>query len=79
MIINRHKQRIDSILEYFSPYVKERGMDEWRFFTMSLYSFLDWANFRGIIDKRKYPLYMNFLKAHSEREIVRSTEIPQDA
>ncbi len=79
MITKRYRERIDSILNYFSPYLEKEGLQEWRFLTMSIYSFLDWADFRGILDLKKYPACGNFLTAHSQKAIVRLTEIPHNA
>jgi glutathione S-transferase len=79
MIVNRYKQRIDTILEHFSSYAEYQGLEEWRFLTMSIYSFLDWGRFREIIDLKNYPQYQRFLNGHSSREIVQATQIPKDA
>jgi glutathione S-transferase len=77
MLVKRHRERIDSILEYFSSYVQKEGLKEWRFLTMSIYSFLDWAHFREIISLNDYPQYAHFMNAHSLREIVQKTQIPK--
>lgn len=79
MLVKRHRERMDSILKYFSSYAQDKGVNEWRFLTMSIYSFLDWAIFREILDIGKYPDYELFLKTHAEKEIVKLTRIPLTA
>lgn len=77
MFINRQKERMDSILTYLSPYMKDKGLKEWNFISMSLYCFLDWASFRGIIDIGGREECHSFLAAHSDKEVVKETEIPR--
>ncbi len=77
MLVNRHRERIDSVLEFLLPYATNEGLREWNFVTMSLYSFLDWALFREVITLDSRPAYKNFLLTHAERPIVRTTQIPE--
>ena len=55
MLVKRHRERIDSILKFFSPHAESKGLKEWNFLNMSIYSFLDWANFREIIKIDDHP------------------------
>jgi hypothetical protein len=75
--MNRQKERIDSVIKHMTPYMKESGREEWNFITMSLYSFLDWARFREIIQPEKYPEVVSFLEAHATKAIVNKTAIPK--
>lgn len=77
MIVNRHRERIESILEYLRAYAEGAGLKEWNFLSMSLYSFLDWASFREILNLADHPVYLDFFNAHSERDIARVTQIPR--
>lgn len=77
MYVNRQKERIDSVLTYLKPYMENEGLVEWNFITMSLYSFLDWATFREIINISDRPECQKFLDTHKDREIVKETEIPK--
>ncbi|WPU65941.1 glutathione S-transferase family protein [Peredibacter starrii] len=76
MIVNRHKDRIDSVLDYLLPFVKAEGKN-WNFQTMTLYAFLDWGQFRGILSLEKRPEYQQFMAQHADREIVKKTAIPK--
>jgi glutathione S-transferase len=77
MIINRHKKRIESILDYLKPYIQGKGLHEWNFITMSIYSFLDWARFRQVFDFSPRPECIKFLETHSNRQVVQATAIPK--
>lgn len=77
MIVNRHKERIESILDYLKPYVENEAMRGWNFNIMSIYSFLDWGLFREVLDLSHRPLYQKFMESHSNRPIVQSTQIPK--
>lgn len=77
MYVNRQKERIDSVLTYMKTYMENEGLKEWNFITMSLYSFLDWARFREIINISDRPECQKFLETHKDRMIVKETEIPK--
>lgn len=77
MYVNRQKERMDSVIQYLTPYMEGKGLAEWNFITMSLYCFLDWASFRGILDITPYPAAKKFLDTHSARIVVKHTEIPK--
>lgn len=77
MYVNRQKERIDSVLTYMKNYMENDGLKEWNFITMSLYSFLDWATFREIINISDRPECQKFLDTHKDKKIVKETEIPK--
>lgn len=77
MFINRQKERVDSVLTYLRPYMKDNGLKEWNFISMSLYCFLDWGTFRGIIDTGEREECHGFLAAHCDKKVVKETEIPR--
>ncbi len=77
MIVKRHRDRIDSVLDFLTPYATKDDFRDWNFVTMSLYSFLDWALFRDVISLTERPALKDFLLTHRERPIVRATQIPE--
>ncbi len=77
MYVNRQKERIESVLTYVKPYLLNQGLKEWNFITMTLYSFIDWAVFRGIIKIDDKPECQKFLAQHADKPIVKNTEIPK--
>ena len=77
MYVNRQKERIESILDYLKPYIEDEGLQEWNFHSISLYSFLDWANFREIISIENRPECRSFLEQHKTKPSIINTEIPK--
>ncbi len=77
MIVNRHRERIESVLDFLLPFATGDGLRDWNFVTMSLYSFIDWALFREVITLNDRPAYKIFLSTHAERPSVRATQIPE--
>lgn len=77
MYVNRQKERIESVLNYMKPYLAGDGLKEWNFITMSLFCFLDWANFREIIKLSDHPEASKFHAAHASKPIVQNTAIPK--
>ena len=77
MYTNRQKDRIESVLDYLRPYLTNRGLEEWRFSTMTLYAFLDWGLFRNIFTIENRPECGQFLKVHADRPAVIATQIPK--
>ncbi len=77
MFINRQKERIESVLDYLSPVVKDHGLSQWNFSAMTLYSFLDWALFRNVINLEQRSEFKSFLEMHSNRPAVTLTAIPK--
>lgn len=77
MYVQRQKERIESVLDYLGPYIKDRALKTWDFHSMSLYCFLDWATFREIITIDHRPDCQNFLKHYQEKSILISTQIPK--
>lgn len=78
MIAQRQKDRIESVLDYLSPVIKEKMAQKvWDFHTISLYCFFDWGTFRGLIDISKRPDCQALLSLHKDRSIVTETEIPK--
>jgi glutathione S-transferase len=77
MFVNRQKERIESVLDYLKPYLKDDALKDWNFITISLYCFLDWATFRSIVSLENRPECVNFLKHYAHRSIVLETAIPK--
>jgi glutathione S-transferase len=77
MVVARYKDRMQSVLDYFKPYMQGEGLKNWDFLTMSIYSFLDWATFREILNISDRPECIKFLEAHANRPAVVATQIPK--
>lgn len=77
MFVNRQKERIESVLDYLKPYIENQGLKEWTFITMTIYCFLDWAKFRNLASFDHRPECQQFLAHHSDKNIVKLTEIPK--
>jgi glutathione S-transferase len=76
MYVQRQKERMESVLDYLKPFIMDQGLKSWDFHTISIYCFLDWALFRGMINIEKRPECQAFLEMHKNRKIVTSTAIP---
>jgi glutathione S-transferase len=74
LYVMRQSDRIKSVLTYCEQFVN----DDWNYFTISLYCFLDWASIRKIINLDDYPQYHAFLKKHASKAVVQKTEIPPE-
>lgn len=77
MYVVRQKDRIESILDYLKPYIENEALKNWDFHSISLYCFLDWAIFRGIIKIDQRPECQNFLDTYKNLPSVINTEIPK--
>lgn len=77
MYVTRQKDRIESILDHLSPYIKNEAPLKWNIHSISLYCFLDWATFRGLIDISKRPECLNLLETYAHKQIVKETELPK--
>ena len=76
MYVQRQKERMESILDFLKPFIMDQGLKSWDFHTISIYCFLDWALFRGMINIDTRPECLTFLKKHKDRKIVTLTAIP---
>lgn len=77
LIADRYKLRIQSVMNYLNSLLSNQEFKNWNFVSQSLYSFLDWANFREIISLSDYPDFNLFLNHHSEQKMVIRTQIPR--
>ena len=77
LFFNRQHERINSIINYLTPYMTGPGLAEWNFHTISLYCFLDWAAYRSLISLEGRDDCIKFLDAHKNRAIAKSTKIPE--
>lgn len=77
MFIARQKDRVQSVLEYLKPYMTGDGLTNWNFHTMSIYSYIEWDNFRNISNLENNPVCQAFLNAHKDRPVAFKTQIPR--
>lgn len=73
LIVNRQKERIESVMNFMKPYMMGPGLREWNFITMSLYSLIDWATFREVANFDHRPEVAKFIAAHADKEVVKQT------
>lgn len=71
--LNRQKERIPSIINYLKPWAQNNT--EWNFLAMSLYSYLDWAQFRKMINLKEYPEMLQFLEKFKNSPGVFETKL----
>lgn len=71
--ITRQEERIPLIINFLAPWAL--SVEEWNFLSMSLYSYLDWANFRQQIKLSDYPEMVNFLERFHQSPGVHETKI----
>ena len=50
----------------------------WRYPAICLYTLIDWADFRALINLKDYPTLKGFRDMHAEREDVVATDPRQD-
>jgi glutathione S-transferase len=77
--VERQKERIPHILNFLTPWVKtldEKNPAHWNFLTMSLYSYLYWADFREIYSLENHPDLKIFLEKFKNAPGVAETTIP---
>jgi glutathione S-transferase len=77
MYFTRQKERMASILDYLKPYLTGIESKEWNVLSMTLYSFLDWATFRQLLQIEARPECLQFLETHSSRPSVQATLLPK--
>ena len=77
MYAQRQKERIESILDYLNPYIKDQALNEWNFHTISLYCFLDWGQFRNLFELKNRPDCLKLLEMYADKEIIKTTAIPK--
>lgn len=77
MYVVRLKDKIDSILDYLKPFIEGDAMTNWNFHTISLYCFLDWAQFRGILKLDHRPECQAFMNKYKDLPIIVKTQIPK--
>jgi glutathione S-transferase len=68
--IERQRERLPSIFEQLEPWAKsrdEKNPDHWNYSTASLFSFVDWAEFRGTADFTAFPGLTDFVKRFSHK------------
>lgn len=73
--IDKQMARIDLILNSLTPWIKSNKAKTWNYHTMSLYSALEWANFREMIVLSNYPELKTFMQNFSNSEFLVETRI----
>lgn len=74
--IQRQKERLPAIFDHLEPWAKSRDPQNpahWNYVTMSLLSYVDWADFRSMADFSKYPGLLDFARRFSQKAGVTET------
>jgi glutathione S-transferase len=74
--IERQIERVPLILNSLTPWVKIQDAEKpshWNFLTMSLYSYLYWGEFRGLLDLNLYPDLKHFLLTFADAPGIAET------
>lgn len=74
--LSRQRQRIPVGLEYITSWAESLDAshsDDWNYASMSLYSFLYWANAREVLSLKDYPKMVNFMERFSEAPGLKET------
>ncbi len=77
--LQRQRERVPSVLDYLKPWIEKLNpsqVSDWNFASMSLYSFLYWAQFRGMLDLSGRPECLKFLETFQGKPGVAETTIP---
>jgi len=77
--LQRQRERIPAVLDSLKPWIRTLNpdkSDDWNFATMSLYSFLYWAQFRGMLDLSDRSECLKFLQDFQNKPGVAATTIP---
>lgn len=77
--VERQKERVPLILNWLTPWVKtldQKNISHWNFLTMSLYSYLFWGEYRGILDLTDFPEHKQFLEKFKNAPGVHETTPP---
>ena len=77
--LQRQRERIPAVLDYLKPWIRTLNPDrneDWNFASMSLYSFLYWAQFRGMLDLSGRSECLKFLQDFQNKPGVAATTIP---
>lgn len=77
MYVVRLKDKIQSILDHLKPFIEGEALTNWNFHTISLYCFLDWAVFRGLLKLDNRPECQALLDKYKDLDIVIKTQIPK--
>lgn len=73
--IDKQVARLDLILKSLIPWTKTAKAQSWNYHTMSLYSALEWGNFREMIILAEYPELRTFVDKFAQSEFLVETRI----
>ena len=77
LVFQRHLDRMKSVLDYLKPHLASPAAKDWNFVNMTIYSTIDWMQFREMMDFSDRPECQKFLNLHSHRPVVTQTQIPK--
>lgn len=71
---NLQRERCQQVLTVLEGEVKKGSFEEWNYLTISLYTLLDWVQFRELYDLTPYCALTEFVSKLNNKEIVKSTD-----
>jgi glutathione S-transferase len=74
MYLQRQRDRMDSTFEWLQTWMRSEAAEQWSFPTMTLYSALDWIQFREVHPLGQRPETAAFLARHAHRAVVQATD-----
>ena len=77
MYVVRLKDRMESVLDYLKPYIEGEALTNWNFHTISIYCYLDWAVFRGLLKLDQRPECQALLDKYKTLPVVIKTQMPK--
>lgn len=74
LIAKLQKERIQQTMELLDKEASTGAFDEWDYPSICLYSLLDWAEFRGLLNLNPYPALSAFYQSHLGQAHIKDTD-----
>ncbi len=74
LFFNLQHERVTGTLQVLEQQVAAGQFDDWDYLAISLYSLLDWAEFRQLADLKPYPALQQFMLATKDRAGIAQTD-----
>ncbi|MFC4656591.1 glutathione S-transferase family protein [Rheinheimera marina] len=74
LFFNLQHERITACLDALNEQVKLGGFARWDYLAMSLYTLVDWLEFRKLADLKPYSALRQFVQQHQQQPAVAETD-----
>lgn len=74
MFFNLQHQRLDTILPTLEEYVEQGDFDDWHYPSICLFTLLDWALFRDLVQWQHFPGLLRFYQHALKKPYVEETD-----